>query len=709
MSGTGTERSGHWSVLTKFLVVVFVAAAFAAGYYTAGPSGDKSAATTSADSGSAEAPKKAEVWTCSMHPQIKLPEFGKCPICFMDLIPLEKDESDEGGPVRYSMSERAKILAQIRTTEVKRERAATQIRMVGMVFEDETRIAAITSRVPGRLDAIHVDFTGVKVDKGDPLVTIWSPRLISTQVELFETLRSPEFDESVAEGAVEKLKQYGLTQDQIDEIRRKQEPMLNITLRSPIKGVVMEKNALLGHFVQEGTVMYTITDLSVVWVKLDAFETDLPWLRYGQEVTFTTPAIPGREFRGKILFIDPVLQMETRSVKVRVEAENPDMALKPNMFVTARVHVELDHEGRVINPDWTGKYVCPVHPESVGEEASDCPKTDKPRKPAHSFGYAPVDDPILPLTIPKTAPLFTGKRSVVYVEVPDAEKPTYELREVVLGPEVGDKYIVYEGLHEGERVVSYGNFKIDSALQIMAKPSMMIPAEEEEPEPEEQAEVIEQVRAPDAFLKGLSPVLTAYFKLAEALVTEKPDDAVRHSKELREHLEKIAAEELTGDAAEQWKELSDTILRGLKNLEKTTNVESQRTAFDPTSEALARVLLAFRHSMDHPVHLFFCPMAFDNRGAYWLEENKDLRNPYFGDEMLKCGELAETVPPEGASASPEEQTDGQPEQPQAEGGSGSKPKDSPAAAGSEVKHDNSGSGSKSKDDGTGSAPKGGDR
>ncbi len=474
------KADGHKSGLRQKTIWLapIVVIAFAIGFFI-GSGGQQenseSLPSEKKQDSSTDVSKANTVWTCSMHPQIKLPKEGKCPICFMDLIPLESDSEEDESPLRYSMSEKAKTLAQIRTTEVKRDKAEVKRRLVGMVFENETKVAALTSRISGRLDEVFIDFVGAKVEKGDPMVTIWSPTLITSQVELFETLKSSEYDKTVAKGAEEKLIQYGLTKEQIEEIKKKNTPDLSVTLRAPISGVVMEKNALLGNFVDEGTEMFIITDLSTVWVKLDAYESDLPWIKYGQKVTFTTPAVPGKEFHGKVLFIDPMLQMETRSVKVRVEAENPDLLLKPHMLATAVIHASIDSQGRVINPEWAGKAVCPVHPDVTGKPGDICPTSKKDLAPPTAFGYATNSEPELPLVIPSTAVLFTGERSVVYVEVPDTDKPTYELRDISIGPRAGDKYVVLDGLEEGERVVTYGNFKIDSAMQIWAKPSMMIP------------------------------------------------------------------------------------------------------------------------------------------------------------------------------------------------------------------------------------------
>jgi membrane fusion protein, copper/silver efflux system len=660
------------------LIPLLIITAFVFGYYL--PKGNDtdaasaeqktdqqkiSAVADTHDHASTQAPakaKKTELWTCSMHPQIKLPHPGKCPICFMDLIPLASDQDTDTtvSLTQYSMSPEAKKLAEVETVAVKRAHAKLAVRMVGLVYEDETRIASLTSRVDGRLDEIYVNFTGNLVNKGDPMVTIWSPTLIKSQVELFESMKSKD-TEGIIRGAEEKLLQLGVTKEQIDQIKKQQKPNLYVTLRAPISGVVTKKMAILGQFVKEGTEMYTINDLSHVWVMLDAYESDMPWIRYGQDVTFTTPAVPGRKFTGKVMFLDPMLDMKTRTVKIRVEAENPDYTLRPGMFVTAELEAEVDSKGRVIKPEWAGRYICPVHPSERGSaEPGFCPDSKMALRPASAYGYVDDPNPELPLVIPSSAPLITGKRQIVYVEVPNKDRPTYQLREVVLGPRAGDEYVVYKGLKDGERVVTSGNFKIDSAMQIVAKASMMNPvdpkpakaSEAKASEEKAEEEVVQKLQAPEQFVEGLSPIIEEYLKLKEALVKEKTQDATVSAEKLANLVKELNSKGLDNKASETWKKLSDTMLTNLKRIEDAREIAAMREGFDPVSEAFAKVMLGFRHAMKNPIFLYHCPMAFDSQGAYWIESSQNVRNPYFGEtpykgqQMLKCAELVEKIPPE---------------------------------------------------------------
>jgi len=250
----------------------------------------------------------------------------------------------------------------------------------------------------------------------------------------------------------------------------------HVTIYAPTEGVVTEKHATEGMYVEVGTKIYTIADLSQLWVKLDAYESDLPWLRYGQEVEFTTQAYPGQPFKGAISFIDPVLDDKTRTVKVRVNVDNSDGKLKPQMFVKAIVHSKIAASGRVMTAEMAGKWICPMHPDVVKLAKGSCDICGMDLVTTESLGYVRADEPKEPpLVIPASAALITGKRAVVYVNMPDTEKPTFQGREIVLGPRAGDYYLVESGLQEGEIIVTNGNFKIDSALQIQAKPSMMNP------------------------------------------------------------------------------------------------------------------------------------------------------------------------------------------------------------------------------------------
>ena len=384
-----------------------------------------------------------------------------------------------------TLSDTAQKLASIQVAPVERKFVAAEIRMFGKIDYDETKLAYITARVPGRLDRLYVDYTGINVKKGDHLIYLYSPELLTAQEELLQALkrvRTKNSDRkyaqkdsfSILEATREKLRLWGLTESQIKQIEKKNKPTDHITIYAPISGTVIHKNAVEGMYVKTGTRIYTIADLRRVWIKLEAYESDLTWIRYGQKVEILTDTYPGERFEGRISFIDPILNAKTRTVGVRVNVENRDGRLKPGMFVRGIVYSRVSAGGKVVAPDLAGKWISPMHPEIIKDRPGKCDICGMPLVQTEMLGYTAAEPKDAPIVIPATVPLITGKRAVVYVRIPD-NSTMFEGREVVLGPRAGNYYIVLKGLHEGESVVVNGNFKIDSAMQIEAKPSMMNP------------------------------------------------------------------------------------------------------------------------------------------------------------------------------------------------------------------------------------------
>jgi Cu(I)/Ag(I) efflux system membrane fusion protein len=589
-----------------------------------------------------QAVKKAQIWTCSMHPQIRQPKAGKCPICGMDLIPVSTEE-EEVGPRELKLSPTAVKLADIQTAPVERRFVSTIIRMVGKVEYDESRRGYITARVPGRIDRMYVDYTGITVRKGDHLVSLYSPELISAQQELLQTLGAyKKFGSGkVTVNAVrERLKLWGLTSEQIKGIEKRGKPTDHLTIFSTMGGIVIQKNAVEGMYVNTGTPIYTIADLSRVWVKLDAYESDLSWIRYGQTAVFTTEAYPGEAFEGRIAFIDPVLNEKTRTVKVRVNVPNPGQKLKPEMFVRAVVHSQLSVSGKVMDPDLAGKWISPMHPEIVKDKPGTCDVCGMPLVKAEDLGYIAVSakEKEAPLVIPATAPLITGTRAVVYTAVPGKEG-IFEGKEVVLGPRAGDYYLVKDGLQEGEQVVVNGAFKIDSDLQIQAKPSMM------SPEGGEPAKKHEANDVPSAFKTSIDAVADGYFKIQHGLSSDSLEDAKKGGSILLEKLAVVDMSLLKGKTHMEWMKQEKKIKEAARKLLQAGDIEAARVQLEVLTEAVTMVIKNFGTAKE-TVYRFHCPMAFDNKGAYWLQNHKDTRNPYFGASMLLCKDSVGPLFPE---------------------------------------------------------------
>jgi Cu(I)/Ag(I) efflux system membrane fusion protein len=615
------------------------------------------------------APEEATTWTCSMHPQIQLPKPGKCPICFMDLIPLAKDSRSERGPRELKMSREAMALADVQTERVKRQYVANLVRMVGKVDYDETRLVDVTARVPGRLDRLYVDYTFTTVRKGDHLVYLYSPELVVAQRELLQSWRAynklsnagdRELVAANLRSAEQKLRLWGLLDEQIEAVKQRGTTSDHMTIYAPVGGIVAQKHVNEGVYVREGTTVYTIADLAQVWVLLDAYESDVPWLRYGQEVEFTTETYPGEIFKGRIALIAPVLNENSRTVSVRVNVPNGDFRLKPGMFVRALVRSRLAAGGRVLDASLAGKWICPMHPEIVKDGPGQCDVCGMDLVPAEQLGFVAREKPAEPpLVIPVTAPLRTGKRAVVYVKLPDRQQPTFEGREVLLGYRAGDYYLVRDGLEEGEEVVTKGNFKIDSALQIRARPSMMSPEggataashrRGEEPIQAGQgddhaADEAGPIPVPSAFRTSLNPLYEAYLQVADALAA---DDFARARKALGDMPEAIAQVDvdlLESGALDRWRAARTDLDQAFQGNWEPSDIDDLRQRFETVSRTVLGIVEGFGHALGEPLYKAFCPMALQDKGASWLQAGKTIANPYFGHTMLRCGEIRQEFPP----------------------------------------------------------------
>jgi Cu(I)/Ag(I) efflux system membrane fusion protein len=362
-----------------------------------------------------------------------------------------------------------------------------------------------------------------------------------------------------------------------------------------------------------------------------------------------------------------VLDAMTRTVKVRVNVENADGRLKPGMFVRAVVRATVAAGGHVVSTDLAGKWMCPMHPEIVKDEPGTCDICGMPLVRAESLGYVSPEEAQAeaPLVIPASAPLLTGKRAVVYIAVPD--KPgTFEGREITLGPRAGDYYIVNAGLAEGESVVVNGSFKIDSAVQILAKPSMMSPEGGMPPPghqhgpttptttPEETAATVEEAfTVPTAFKTQLDDVYAAYFDVQQALSHDALDGAKAGAGKVLGALDEVDMALLDGPAHEAWMKELGGLTKSAKALAAAEAIADARAAFEPLSSSVYVVAKRFGTSGAQAILRFHCPMAFDGRGADWLQNKAGTENPYFGSQMFTCGDQVEIVAP-GPSKEPDD-------------------------------------------------------
>ena len=361
-------------------------------------------------------------YTCAMHPQIRQPEPGTCPICGMELIPVEPTNGGTEDVNAHTLSPEALALAEVVTDTVRWIQPSHTIEMLGRVAPDERLIHHVTARVAGRLERLFITYEGQEVRKGQLMAYIYSPELISAQQELLEARHLKHTSPELYEAVRRRLLLWSLTPAEIDSIERTGKVMYYFPVVSPASGVVLRMRVKEGHYAREGEMLFDVAELRQnIWVEFEAYEQDLPYLHVGQRVTFWVEGAPHRHWQGRITYIDPFVEEERRIIHVRVELPNPDLSLKPGMFVRGKIEVR------------TGRRV---------------------------------------LAVPRTAVLWTGKRSIVWVRLP-GEAPRFVMREVELGGRLGDYYIIASGLQEGERVATYGTFRIDASAQLMGMPSMM--------------------------------------------------------------------------------------------------------------------------------------------------------------------------------------------------------------------------------------------
>lgn len=644
-------------VVVAFLITAIIAYNLGAGSrnidrtVTSSNSATSQPTSQPAQSNSTDSNGDGVIYTCSMHPQIKQNEPGNCPICGMELVkenagtsvetdssihsdhatrsepeilgyacamncvpPLEEPgdcpicgmemqavvEDNEDGPItgdpkrRLSMSAEAKALASIETSEVIRRVPTKTVRLVGQLAINEETLAHISADVGGRIDVLSAEYAGDTVQQGEELVLLYSPELLAVQQELIQAIAALErlpdnsletakrSSESAVLAARDRLRLAGMGTDEIDAIAESGEAREQVTLKAPISGTVIERHIEEGAYVDEGERILTIANLKTLWAEMEAYESDLMWLKVGQPVTFTSEAFPGETFTGEVSWIDPMTNVRTRTTNVRLEVENDQGLVRPGMYLTANVESTLGEEPRLV--------------------------------------------------IPATAPLITGERAIVYLEVPDVKRPTFQGIEVILGARVEEGYVVNEGLVEGQRVVTNGAFQIDSALQIVAKSSMMNP--------------------------GGDTTMTGHEGHGTSSMGTKKTDEESPSKPTQKstsrpasisldelisgylHIQRALANDDFEHAQHVWQDLSGSHKR-LNEIAETdepiASMEELRAAFEKFSRDMIALVQEPGTELHQELRLVHCPMAFDFTGADWLQAEEAIRNPYFGDEMLTCG------------------------------------------------------------------------
>ncbi|MBO6513013.1 MAG: efflux RND transporter periplasmic adaptor subunit [Phycisphaerales bacterium] len=642
-----------WNHTAAFVALVLIALAFIVGIRL-GTTPDPTASPPShahenagsvSDSGDMTSDSTPQMYTCSMHPSVRLPDpDAKCPICFMELIPVR--DNDTGDPNTLVLSESETVSARVQTTRVSRYVPTSTIRLFGKVRMDETTVERISAYFPGRIETLYANFLGSRVNQGDHLAEMYSPELLTAFEELRQTAhaaeRSSSMSEIVRESSVEtlnasrdRLRLFGIDPDLIERIENDGYDEDTFSIDAPRGGTITHIASQEGAYVQTGDPILTIADLTHLWIDLQAYESQISKIHWGQRVGFSVESHPGELFEGRVSFIDPMIDPSTRTAAVRVAFENPRRILKPGMFASATISVPLDGNHRSIAPEIQGRWVCPMHPTEIHDDQGTCTICEMDLVPVESLIEQSQEhaQSTPPLVVPSSAVLFTGTRSVVYTQTDDENGFRYTPVEVTLGQRADDAYIVLDGLKEHDRVVTQGAFRIDSAMQIASKPSMM------SMKSESNDTTVTATSLPSTFKTGVTDSVNAYLDAQEALADDDLDAFNTHAQQLISVLDSIATDGLLGEDLSIWRRAS----RDLRPNAPYDDIERARADFEPMSNAVFTLIDQFGTPEDAAVHVAYCPMAFDFEGADWLQRTTTIDNPYFGSSMLQCGEILRTI------------------------------------------------------------------
>lgn len=544
---------------------------------------------------------KGQMWTCSMHPQIMKSEPGDCPICGMTLIPAETGASGLN-PDEFKLTDNAVALANVQTYIVKENDGKTStsakehgIRLSGKIKENENVDEVQVTHFAGRIESLNVNYVGQKVSKGQLLASIYSPELVAAQQELITTSAIKDSQQDLYKAVREKLKLWRLSESQINQIETSGKITESFSVYAEVAGTVSKMMVEKGDYVNRGQGLFMISNLNALWAIFDVYENQIADVKLGESIKIKSNAYPNKTFNGRISFIYPTLDEPTRTIKVRADLSN-DGKLKPGMFV----------EGLIAE-------------KKTGAEK--------------------------PISIPASAVLWTGKRSVVYVKT-KPDEPVFEMREVELGTKIGETYNIQSGLEIGEEIVTNGTFTIDAAAQLQGKKSMMSRGDKSMSEHEGMNDMegqMNEVRyeVSNTFQKQLKSVFDKYISMKDGLTEDNADVAQANAKKMLTELKNVDMKLLKDKAHMHWMTLEKGIKDNAQMLSASSDLEKQRKYFKALSGSLVKAVKAF--GINQKVYSQFCPMADDNKGAYWLSTEEQIRNPYFGAKMSKCGEVKEEI------------------------------------------------------------------
>jgi len=561
--------------------------------------------------GGGSGPKSTQYYTCGMHPWIILPKSGNCPICTMQLTPV--DPAMFTGKVSIDPSVVQNI--GVRIDPVRTGPLVKTIRTVGTIDYDETAVRDVNIKINGWIEKLYVDYLGAEVKQGEPLFDLYSPELYAAQEEYLLAWRNrdkigADFVPDAAKGAQSlleatrtKLEYYDITDAQTQALQERDKPVKSMTLLSPYTGVVIAKHANEGMKVNPGMQVYRIADLAKVWVMVTLYEYQLPYVSVGQRAVMSLPYIPGQTFEGRVIYIYPYLEKQTRQVTVRLEFDNPTLLLKPGMYANVQLKSTLARQATLA---------------------------------------------------PRSAVIDTGERQVAFASLGEGR---FEPRDVQLGVETDDGMVqVLDGLKPGEMVVVSGQFLIDSEAKIRDAMAKMVKgnlaSEQKVMAVVEGAS--ELTSMPESMAKLLATAFDAYFSISDALAEDTVLGIEKSTRQLAQTIDGLLKIKLNENPHfwHQHEEVATIRGRALEMVD-TQDLETARLLYADLSIAMTKLVKATGVPPSYPKHVqeLRCPMYREGQGgSTWLAPMGEVRNPFYGRTMPGCFDKRIALPVTGNKA-----------------------------------------------------------
>ncbi len=548
----------------------------------------------------------ATKYTCPMHPSVLQDGPGKCPICGMDLV-LKSQSSGDANSLMLNESQIR--LANITTQRVSLQSIGQTVVINARLVVDQDFSEVISSRAAGRVEKLFFKETGRVVKKGEPLYELYSETLLTLQKEYFlakdqyETLGKTETRyESFLKASERKLLLYGLSKNQVEQLGQSKTIQQRLTFLAPASGIITEINASEGQYLPEGSMLYRIENINRLWLEAELYPQETSLVKIGDKINVRISGYESSPMETKVTFLSPEFRANTQITLMRATIENSDMKFKPG----TQAQVLFSHSSR--------------------------------KK----------------LAIPTDAVIRDGKGTHVYVE---SDTNTFQPRMVKTGLEDFQQVEITDGLMENEVVVVSGAYLLYSELVLKKGVSPMAGHQhgamdnDDQKDEKMQSDVSQQrdteskkqsVSIDPQFSQQLATVLIPYLKMKDAFVASNTKSATQESKNFSAALKKVDMSLLKGEAHVNWMEKLSVMEKASASIQAEDDLEKQRALFSDLTNALYTSIKMYTVNGLHAYYQY-CPMAFDNKGAYWISREEEISNPYFGEQMLRCGETKEDL------------------------------------------------------------------